>query len=880
EGSLYAEIADPKLRYENQLHALKELVKALAFQSPLVLEVEDAHLIDPSTADWVRLLTRNVKDVPFLVVLTSRYCDDGSRPKVKVDDDVPVQEMELRGIDESLITSMFVEALSKEPLSKEQGVVSARPPHQRAIQGVVEATPHTEVSDLRPAPVLTNFLMERTGGNPFFAEQLILHLRDNGLLAEGPGGMALVGDMGRLPATLDSLLLARLDKLELNLREGLKHAAVLGVRFLKKVLEELLRGSREFAGVVETVVPAGEKEGMVFSGTAVQGESDLGRENRVLAAKDGEEFAPQRIANPAVPETAETAYLFRHALMQKAAYHLQLPSVRAYLHQLAAGTIEDMFVRASEPSGPSGETRRDASPDRGREFYRDLAEHYGKAGIVEKEIDYLEKAAAYAAGNYKNQEAVELYSRLIERLERSKLQTPDSKVRTARAMYRQAKVYDLIGMWKEAIERHQQGLALAQACLECGGHATVLEGENAAVTLQNAELVVDAQVALAAMYRQRGRMKEAMEMSDSAMAFAEHTGHASAKATAICNLGLAYKAHGDYARAAECHQRHLQLAEELGDKAGRARAVGNLGNILSYQDDFVRAMECYEEQLRLAEELGDKTGKAAVICNMGIVFRQQGDYARAMECYQKHLQLAEEIGDKAGKATVFGNMGIVCRLQNDYPRAMEYYRRHLQLAEELGDKAGKARTTGNMGNVYYDQGDFTRAMECYQKHLQLAEELSSKEYTAFALAGIGKVSVKIGQYEDACARLETALMIWEELKSRQVTTGPLIALAEAYAERARKAEAGTRNVEPADRKGHQGIRPLGDQDIRGSEDQVIGASGDQEEGALARADSGEEIDWREKAREVLNKARALATEFKQTHWLGEIEKLEKTALGT
>jgi tetratricopeptide (TPR) repeat protein len=881
EGSPYSLLADPRLRHENQLWAVKEVVKALAFESPLVLEIEDAHWIEPSTAGWLKIMTRNAADVPFAVILTSRHVEDAgaihelplqSRNHVPVERDVPVVDIELGRLDEAFIRRMFEQRLRK-----------------------------------APSPGLLEFLKQKTDGNPFFVEQLVAHLKGSGLLADGPDGMVLREDIGRLPATLESLLTTRFDRLEPELREGLKHAATLGVRFLRNVLEELLRRSDQFAGEPKTIVPAAEEEGMVVPAWS------------------------RKTADSPGGIRAEDAFLFRHALMQKAAYHLQIPSVRASLHRLAAEVIEEFF------------------PDR-PEFCRELAEHYANGGMPEKEMLCLEGAATHAAENYENQEAIQLYKRLISRLKADRQRTP--QVRIARARYALAAVLDLVGRWTEAIEEYKSGLSILDrgACDAPTISADVVNGEDAPrAGSSEEELTVDGQVRLSGMYRQQGNMKQAIEIGQSAFALAERLGYLKGKAAAMGNVGNVYKdqgeyvratecyqqrlriaeelgdkagtaqtvgnmgivcylhgdhvramecfekklqlsmelgdragranavgnmghvywRQGDYARAMECYQERLRLSEELGDKAGRAGSVNNMGNVYGAQGDNVRAMECYQELLRLAEEIGDKAGRSSAIGNMGTIYKAQGDHAHAMQCYEKHLQLAEELGDKAGKARVIGNMGNVYESQGDYPRALECYKQRLQLAEEIGDKTEKARAIGNIGTVYFsqgdnarameccqqslhlseetgdkvgmaaavgnmasvcqEQGDHARAMECYQRFLQLADKLGSRNYTAMALVGIGTVLAKTGDHDHAIEKLSAAIVLWEELKSRQEMTTVLVALAEAHLGRA--------SVE------------------------------------------GERVEHRASdlaaAREALQKARALAEEFKQKKQLEEIARVQK-----
>ncbi|MDQ7779314.1 MAG: tetratricopeptide repeat protein [Planctomycetota bacterium] len=875
DGSLFSQVADTKLRYENQLWAVKELIKALATESPLVLEIEDSHWMEPCTAEWVKIMTRNVPDVPFMILLTSRYeageagalpilecgpasagarCSDGGdavirggpdalrplhkperKPYVPVGTEVPIFEIELCPFAAEEVTELF------------EGQVGAK-----------------------PDAALVQFLMERTEGNPFFAEQLSAHLRDSDLLAQSPDGMQMKGELGRLPATLDSLLLARFDRLEARLREGLKHAATLGVRFLRGVLEELLRRSREFSGEADDVVPAAEGERMIVpQSTALEDGSSRGADRRLPAAGEVAPGDKGRGTDAARGDaktsaqaglTAETAYLFRHVLMQKTAYHLQLPSVRAYLHRLAGEVIEELFPES-------------------KEFYAELADHYGKAQMPEKEIEYLEKAAKYAEHSYKNSEAIELFSRLIARLAESRsgadqARIPQSAIRTARARYGLAAVYKLVGKWTQAIEEYEKLLALA------GEEVS----RSQAPDPQAVELIVHGRNALASMYKHRGQLTEAMAQARLALGLAESAGSVSGKATVVGNIGTIHFAQGEYDRAMECYREWLQLSDELGSKVDRASAIGCMGVVYQNQGDYTRAIECHQKWVRLAEELGDRAGKAMAIGNMGTIFRNQGDYARAMECQRERLRVAEELGDKAGKAMTLGNMGIIYRHQGDYVCAMECLRKDLQLAEELGNKAGQAAATGNMGNVYFNLGDHARAMECYQRWLSLAEELGDKSSVAHAVGNIGGLSALMGEHARAMECHQRCLQLAEELGSMELKARAISEVGSILAKTGDCAAAVEKQKHALRLYRELNARPRMSWVLVLLAEAYLGlgrggvAARESEGGRPASAGSSALPAGRseiELAREALKEARAIAEEFKQKKPLEDVERLEK-----
>jgi len=160
EGSLYEQL-DPKLRFENTLLAVKTLVLAESLRQPVVLQLEDLHWLDDDSQELVKLLTRSVQDYPLATVCTGRYRDDGSRVALPVDADVPQQVLELDTLLPDGVRLLAAQMLA--PREAER--------------------PEAELSE-----ELAAFLAEKTGGNPFFVEQLLLDLREQGTVIRGTGG--------------------------------------------------------------------------------------------------------------------------------------------------------------------------------------------------------------------------------------------------------------------------------------------------------------------------------------------------------------------------------------------------------------------------------------------------------------------------------------------------------------------------------------------------------------------------------------------------------------------------------------------------------------------------------------------------------------------
>ncbi|HET9051029.1 MAG TPA: ABC transporter substrate-binding protein, partial [Candidatus Dormibacteraeota bacterium] len=212
-------------------------------------------------------------------------------------------------------------------------------------------------------PDLERRLLSDAEGNPFYLEELVRSLADAGALRRD-------GDRWRfdhevpveVPATVEKVILARLDRLTPACHDVLLSASVLGRHFGLPWLE----------GVV------GDGEGLRASLHELQ-RLDLVREGRRW---------PQ-------PE-----YRFKHALIQEAAYRTILTGDRVRLHRRAAEWLERRFEANAE------------------EAYGLLARHWLACADEDKAIDYLARAGDKARQDYALDEAIGHYRALVPLLER------------------------------------------------------------------------------------------------------------------------------------------------------------------------------------------------------------------------------------------------------------------------------------------------------------------------------------------------------------------------------------------------------------------------------------------------------------------------------
>src|SRR5690606_9512329 len=177
---------------------------------PLVLVFEDLHWADESTLLLLRHLGPRLADTPLLVVGT--YRDDEVRP------DRPL-------------------AAALGPLVRDLGAVDL---HLRQLDEAQVAELLAARAGQPPPPELVRLVFDETQGNPYFAEELYRHLRDEGRLFDDEGGWRSGFEIGvtEVPQGVRLVLGRRLDQLDADHRRAIATAAVIGRWFSFSALSE------------------------------------------------------------------------------------------------------------------------------------------------------------------------------------------------------------------------------------------------------------------------------------------------------------------------------------------------------------------------------------------------------------------------------------------------------------------------------------------------------------------------------------------------------------------------------------------------------------------------------------------------------------------
>jgi len=319
---------DPQIRRKRTFEALKKLFLRESLNQPLILIFEDLHWIDGETQGFLAVLSESVASAKLL--LLTNY-----RPEYRHEWGQKTYYTQLR-------LAPFGKAEAEEFLDELLGEYrSPLPGWERDRVRVMESDLHA----------LKQLILDKTQGTPFFMEEIVQELREQGVLTVGVTGRSPLPTDLHLPPTVQGILAARIDRLAPDEKALLQQLSVIG---------------REFPlGLVRQVI--------------AQPEADL---YRLLASLQHKEFLYEQ---PAFPEVE---YIFKHALTQEVAYGTVLQEQRKALHEKTAQAIEVLYT---------------ANLD---EHYSDLAHHYSRSGNAEKAVEYLGLAGQQAARHSANAEAI------------------------------------------------------------------------------------------------------------------------------------------------------------------------------------------------------------------------------------------------------------------------------------------------------------------------------------------------------------------------------------------------------------------------------------------------------------------------------------------
>jgi predicted ATPase/class 3 adenylate cyclase len=304
---------DAQTRKRRTQEAIRRILLRESLNQQLIVIFEDLHWIDEQTQEFLNLLADSLANAKMLLLVNYR------------------PEYSHRWNSKTYYTQLRLDPLGKE---------SAEEMLSALLGGEAELVP------------LKRLIIERTEGTPFFMEETVQALLDEGSLVRN-GVVKLTRPLAelRIPPTVQAILASRIDRLPSDAKDLLQTLAVIGREFPLGLIKGVTRREQEELERMLDVLQLGE-------------------------------FIYEQ------PSFSESAYIFKHALTQEVAYGSMLMKRRKELHEATARQIESLFNSRLE------------------DHYVALAHHYSSSGNSLKALEYLQLAAQQAMQRSANAEAI------------------------------------------------------------------------------------------------------------------------------------------------------------------------------------------------------------------------------------------------------------------------------------------------------------------------------------------------------------------------------------------------------------------------------------------------------------------------------------------
>jgi len=536
--SLY-DAMDNSRRNLGKRQALSALIMNSSRRKPLVTAIEDVHWADPMTLGYLAGVAAAARGGPALLLLTTRVEGD------------PLDGAWRTGLAGTPLTTIDVGPLAAEEAAALAGTF-------------IEATQRVAVACL-----------ERAEGNPLFLEQLLRHAE------EGAGDA--------IPASIQSLVLARMDRLAGADKRALQAAAILGQRFDLPTLRHLLGDpDYECAGLVAHAL--------------------------------------------VLPE--ESTFLFAHALVQEGVYSSLLKTRRRELHRRAAA-----WFRHSDPELHA--EHLDRAEDTG------AARAFGEAARVQRESFHYERALALVerglAVAIEDKETFELTC-LKGRLLRDLGAIPESiaAFRCALELGADDASRCRAGIGLAAGLRVSEGLSEA---------LLVLDDAQAAATRCGAVAELARIHHLRGnVYFPMGRIEGCRAEHELGLRYALETGSAQAEARALGGLGDAAYAQGRLRSAFDYFSRCVELSRAHGfgriEVANRSMIGFSRMCLNQFHEALADGVAAAEAAARVGQPRAEMLGEGA--CAFACF--ELGDWDAALAHLANALRLAQRLGARRFEA--------------------------------------------------------------------------------------------------------------------------------------------------------------------------------------------------------------------------------------
>ncbi len=679
---------EPKERQRVLFDAISSLVGLVAAEGPFILVLEDLHWADAASLELIdHLLASGRRDLPLLLLVLARPSLDHRFPAPEDFTKVTLFELD----------------------EEQSGELLRRLCHLDELP-----------------PVLEKNILSKTEGNPFYVEEIVLSLQEQGLLRREGDRWALTGDIRKLqiPETVQGVILARLDRLAVQVRRVLQCASVIGHLFRYRVLEQVSEVKQRLETLLTELVDV--------------------------------EFIFEKSTLP------ELIYLFKHVVTQEVTYSTLLKKRRAAFHGRVAEAIEVIYE------------------DRLEEHTELLAHHWHIAENLPKARHFLWLAGQKCQRMYANEAAIDHYTKLLDVLDRSEMDESERLRLQVDTHTELGRVFNVTGDYPAGAENFTRAMDLAAAEAALAGQRALasmnlgnmqrLMGDNRAAAktlglalklftdLGDAQRVRACRQALGVVHQTEGDYDTALKH------FQEYLRALSVEGMDLhraylghSNVGIVQMLRGDLRAAAKHLGEALAIAEEQSDRRAMAEAHHNLSLIAIRQGRYDEAKSRCIEAYRLSHQIGYARVMLTADITMSEVYNFTGEWNAAIEHCRRAVDFAAEHRHAEVLCVARGNWARALLNRGDAAEAIAMAEQALREGKQFRDQTAQLNALLVLVDANITKGRALAALRAAREAVKLVEASADGDFRAQVLRSLAEALAAAGETSDVGKHLRDAL---------------------------------------------------------------------------------------------------------------------------
>ena len=688
---------DPSGRRRATLDALRRLLLRESREQPLLLVFEDLHWIDAETQALLDSLVEALPTARILLLVNFR------------------PEYSHTWGNKSFYTQLRIDPLGQESASE---LLDALLGDDAAVKRLAE------------------LLIARTEGNPFFLEESVRALAETGALVGERGGFTLTRPVESLqvPATVQAVLAARIDRLPPEEKRLLQTAAVIG----KDVPFALLQA---IADTPDAALQAG-----------------------LSRLQAGELLY-------AVSLFPELELTFKHALTHEVAYGGLLQERRRVLHARIVEAMEALY------------------PDRLDEHVERLTHHAVRGQVWEKLIEYARIAGSRAMSRSAGDEAVHFFEAALQGLDRLE-SSPDRMALGIDVHIALCGAYSAVHRFDHSRESARQAVALAETtgdrqrlgrALTCQAHylRSAVDHRQAVETGERAIAIADelgdlelrlaaADVAGASSFetgqfgRAIGHLRSSLNVLASEGAVENFGHHIPAAMHARTYLAFALAWSGDFDASMDAIEEQGKIAALMGHPESNKLANDTRGLVSALRGDVAGATVLLEQSLAICRQIGIEPVAMSSLAFTGHAYALGGRPDDAVDSLRRSLHLADVTRHMPCASLWQGWLAQALLGAGALDDAETAGVRAVEMARASQERGFEAEAHYWLGEVVLQTEplDADRAARLFGAALTIAEELGMRPLQAHIHRSLGKLYRRTGRRHEARSELNVAIDLY------------------------------------------------------------------------------------------------------------------------